>query len=70
MDKTDVGYVRVLGYNMEREERLRRMNELLDKEDFNYDDYKELKVLIKDMEDEYHKMKERYTRAVYGLKES
>lgn len=44
------------------------MNELLDKEDFDYQDYKELKLLIKDMEEEYQKMKERYMRAVYGIK--
>ena len=44
------------------------MNELLDKEDFNYDDYMELKVLIDDMEKEYYSLKERYTKAVYNIK--
>lgn len=53
---------------MEREERLRRMNELLDKEGFDYKDYKELKELIKDMEEEHRKLKERYMKAVYNIK--
>ena len=35
---------------MDREERLKKMNELLDKEDFDYKDYQELEALISDME--------------------
>lgn len=64
MDKADVSYV---GGNMGNE-RIDRMNELLDKEDFNEQDYIELRQLVKEMEDERRKLKEKYARTVYGIK--
>jgi TPP-dependent 2-oxoacid decarboxylase len=56
------------GMIMEKEERKARMNELLDKEDFNYTDYLELKSLIDEDEKEYYGMKDRFMKAVYGMK--
>lgn len=53
---------------MEKEERTRRMNELLDKEDFDYKDYLELKSLIDEDEKEYYGLKDRFMKAVYGMK--
>ena len=62
MDKADVGDV------MEKEERLRRMNELLDKEDFNDKDYQELRELIREMENERRVLREKYAHTVYNIK--
>lgn len=53
---------------MDREKRLERMNELLDKEDFDYYDYKALEELIKEMEKEYQDLKKRFMKAAYGAK--
>ena len=53
---------------MDREERLRRMEELLDKEDFNYQDYIELKNLINEMENERRRLREKYAQTVYNIK--
>ena len=53
---------------MDREERYRRMNELLDKEDFNEVDYRELRSLIKEMENERRKLREKYAQTVYNIK--
>lgn len=53
---------------MDREERFKKMNALLDKEDFDYYDYKALKELIKEMEEEYQDLKKRFREAVYGTK--
>ena len=53
---------------MEREERLRRMDELLDKEDFDYLDYIELRDLIKEMENERRRLREKYAHTVYNIK--
>ena len=50
------------------DERLRRMDELLDKEDFDYLDYKELRELIKEMENERRKLREKYAKTVYNIK--
>lgn len=44
------------------------MNALLDKEDFDYYDYKALEELIKEMEEEYQELKKRFREAVYGTK--
>ena len=38
------------------------MNELLDKENFDYKDYKELKELIKDMENEWRALRQKYSQ--------
>lgn len=65
MDKADVGYV---GGEMDKDERLRRMEELLDKEDFNEVDYKELRELIIEMENERRAMREKYAHTVYNIK--
>lgn len=51
---------------MDKEERKTRMNELLDKEDFDHNDYLELKSLIEEDEKEYYDMKEKYLKAAYG----
>lgn len=53
---------------MDREERLTRMNELLDKEDFDDRDYRELRDLINDMENERRKLREKYAHTVYNIK--
>ena len=53
---------------MDREERLEKMNRLLDKEDFDYKDYMELEALISDMEKEYYDLKKRYQKLVYNTK--
>lgn len=53
---------------MEREERLRRMEELLDKEDFNYADYKELRELINEMENDRRRLREKFAHTVYNIK--
>ena len=53
---------------MEKEERKARMNELLDKEDFDYKDYLELKSLIDEDEKEYYGLKDRFMKAVYGMR--
>ena len=55
------------GMIMEKEERKARMNELLDKDDFNYTDYLELKSLIDEDEKEYYDLKDRFMKAVYGM---
>lgn len=56
------------GMIMNVEERKKRMNELLDKDNFDYKDYLELKTLIDEDEKEYYDMKDRFTEAVYGMK--
>lgn len=56
------------GMTMEKEERKTRMNELLDKDNFDYKDYLELKTLIDEDEKEYYDMKDRFMEAVYGMK--
>lgn len=53
---------------MEKEERKARMNELLDKDNFDYKDYLELKTLIDEDEKEYYDMKDKFREAVYGMK--
>lgn len=53
---------------MNREERLRRMEELLDKEDFNEVDYRELRELIKELENERRRLREKYAHTVYNIK--
>ena len=53
---------------MEKEEKLRRMNELLDKEDFNDKDYQELRELIREMENERRVLREKYAHTVYNIK--
>ena len=55
------------GIIMEKEERRKRMNEILDKDNFDYKDYQELKVLLAEDEKEYYNLKERFMRAVYGI---
>jgi hypothetical protein len=56
------------GMIMEKEERKARMNELLDKDNFDYKDYLELKNLIDEDEKEYYDMKDKFMKAVYGMK--
>lgn len=56
------------GIIMEKEERRKRMNELLDKEDFDYKDYLELKALIDEDKKEYYNLKDRFIKAVYGMR--
>ncbi len=58
MDKTDVGYVGII---MDVDEKI---NVLLDKEDFNADDYKELLKLIGEKEKEYYDLRDRYRKAM------
>ena len=53
---------------MNSEEKTRRMDELLDKEDFNEVDYRELRELIIDMENERRKLREKYAHTVYNIK--
>ena len=62
MDKTDVDFVK------SREERLEKMNKLLDKDDFDHNDYMELEALISDMEKEYYDLKKRYQKLVFEIK--
>ena len=62
MDKTDVDFVK------SREERLEKMNKLLDKDDFDHNDYMELEALISDMEKEYYDLKKRYQKLVFETK--
>ena len=45
---------------MNKEQRMRRIAELLDKDDFNSDDYDELKALIAENDREYYRLKEKY----------
>ena len=63
MDKTDAV---VVGGMMD--ERLRRMEELLDKEDFDDKDYAELRELIKEMENERRNLREKYAKTVLNIK--
>ena len=44
------------------------MNELLDKDDFNFEDYQKLKVLLVEDEKEYYNMKEKYLKVAYATK--
>lgn len=44
------------------------MEELLDKEDFNEVDYRELRELIREMENERRRLREKYTHTVYNIK--
>ena len=53
---------------MNKDERLRRMEELLDKENFDLFDYEELIKLEKEMESERRKIKEKYRKAVHEVK--
>jgi hypothetical protein len=57
-----------MGYCMDIEERRKRMNELLDKDNFDYKDYQELKDLLAEDEKEYYNLKERFMKAVYGMR--
>lgn len=45
------------------------MNELLDKDNFDYKDYQELKDLLAEDEKEYYNFKERFMKAVYGMRQ-
>jgi hypothetical protein len=65
MDKADAV---IIGADMDREERLLRMDELLDKEDFSDADYKELRKLINEMENERRRLREKYAKTVYNIK--
>ncbi len=58
-----------MGYCMDIEERRKRMNDLLDKDNFDYKDYQELKDLLAEDEKEYYNLKERFMRAVYGMRQ-
>jgi hypothetical protein len=53
---------------MDIEERRKRMNDLLDKDNFDYKDYQELKDLLAEDEKEYYNLKERFMKAVYGMR--
>lgn len=55
MDQADVGYV-----IMDKEQRTERINELLNKEDMDSKDYDELISLVREMEREYYRLKEKY----------
>lgn len=44
------------------------MDELLDKEDFDHEDYKELSILINEMENERRILREKYAHSVYNIK--
>lgn len=57
-----------MGYCMDIEERRKRMNELLDKDNFDYKDYQKLKDLLAEDEKEYYNLKERFMKAVYGMR--
>lgn len=59
----------LMGYCMDIEERRKRMNELLDKDNFDYKDYQELKDLLAEDEKEYYNFKERFMKAVYGMRQ-
>ena len=50
---------------MNKEERDKRINELLDKEDFSCEDYVEVKNLISESEKEYYEMRRRFQEVVY-----
>ena len=65
MDKADAV---IIGVNMEREERLIRMEELLDKEDFNEVEKKKKKKLINDMENERRILLKKYTQNLQNIK--
>lgn len=45
-----------------------RINALLDKEDFNCDDYELLLVLVAEKEKEYYNLRERYRKAMLNTK--
>ena len=53
---------------MDKEQRTKRLIELLEKEDFDCKDYDELKNLIDEDEKEYYDMKDKFMKAVYGMK--
>ena len=53
---------------MEKEQRIKRIIELLDKDDFNHKDYDELKKLLAEDEKEYYALKEKYKEALFGVK--
>ena len=53
---------------MDKVTRTKRMIELLNKEDFNCDDYEELKRLLIENEKEYYRLKEKYKDSMYSTK--
>ena len=65
MDKTDVGYVGII---MDKEQRTKRIIELLDKDNFNEKDYEELKGLLAENDKEYYRLREKYRESMFGVK--
>lgn len=49
---------------MEKEE----LDRLLDKDDFNFEDYMELKKILAEKEKEYYRLREKYREAAFGKK--
>ena len=45
---------------MEKEQRIKRITELLEKEDMDHKDYDELISLVREEEKEYYRLKEKY----------
>ena len=56
------------GMIMEKEQRTKRIIELLDKEDFDCYDYEELKKLLAENDREYYRLKEKYKDSMYAMK--
>ena len=53
---------------MDKEQRTKRIIELLDKEDMDCKDYDELKRLLAENDKEYYRLKERYKESMYAAK--
>jgi hypothetical protein len=54
------------GIIMEKEQRTKRIIELLEKEDFDCKDYEELKGLLAENDKEYYRLKEKYRDSAFG----
>ena len=53
---------------MNKEQRIKRITELLDKENFDCYDYEELKKLLAENDKEYYRLKEKYKDSLYATK--
>ena len=53
---------------MDKEQRTKRISELLEKEDFDCKDYDELKRLLAENEKEYYRLRERYKESMFAMK--
>lgn len=53
---------------MDKQQRIERIKELLEKEDFDSKDYDELKRLLVENDKEYYHLREKYKESMFAVK--